>query len=188
MSDRSLFAQGDEARGGALGEGEVYARVAVERAIEGEAGEGLLYRGEGLRVGDRVQAPLGPRNKAAGGIVVAVGGEELLAGFDPRRVKRATGAGRARLPPPLVELARWIRSYYITPLGTVLAAMTPAAVKAGTGGRTRVCVQPTELVAGGAGEEDVEEEEEAFIHISTPLRRRQRCRLSRRRRRLRRRQ
>ncbi|MEZ6243024.1 MAG: primosomal protein N' [Phycisphaerales bacterium] len=144
MSDASLFAHDDETPGGALGEREVYARIAVERAIEGEAGEGLLYRGEGLRVGDRVEAPLGRGNKTAGGIVVAVGGDELLAGFDPRRVKTARGTGRGRLPAPLVELARWISSYYICPLGTVLATMTPAAVKAGTGRRTRVCVEPTE--------------------------------------------
>ncbi len=131
----------------------MYARVAVERAIEGEAGEGLLYRGEGLAVGDRVQAPLGRGNKTAGGIVVAVGGDELLAGFDPRRVKRATGTGRGRLPSSLVELARWISSYYVTPLGTVLSTMTPAAVKAGTGRRTRVCVAPTGKAAGGEVDE-----------------------------------
>ncbi len=150
MSDPSLFAHegsADDSPDAALGEGEVYARVAVERAIEGEAGEGLLYRGEGLRVGDRVEAPLGRGNKTAGGIVVAVGGAELLAGFDPRRVKAAAGTGRGSLRPALVELARWISSYYVTPLGTVLATMTPAAVKAGTGRRTRVCVEPTELPA-----------------------------------------
>ena len=35
-----------------------------------------------------------------------------------------------------MELAGWIRDYYVCPLGQVLAAMVPAAVKKGVGEKT----------------------------------------------------
>jgi primosomal protein N' (replication factor Y) (superfamily II helicase) len=132
-------------------------RVVVERGIDTAAGEGLTYlvepdvEAEGqIRVGERVRVPLGRRNAPAAGIVVAVGGVELLAGARPRSALKAvlsrTGAG---LPERLVELGRWIAEYYICPLGMVLAAMVPAAVKKGTGRRTVVEVAraPAEKVA-----------------------------------------
>ena len=54
------------------------------------------------------------------------------------RGRRGGGGG---LPADLVELARWIAGYYCCPLGMVLASMTPAAVKQGTGTRQRLEVR-----------------------------------------------
>ncbi|MBM4113929.1 MAG: primosomal protein N' [Phycisphaerae bacterium] len=61
-----------------------------------------------------------------------------IEGRDPRS---------APLPPTLVELARWIASYYCCPLGITVAGLLPAAVKLGRGRVTRVLVDlpPSEL-------------------------------------------
>jgi primosomal protein N' (replication factor Y) len=119
----------------------VYVRVAVERGIDrgdGGAGEGLTYAVPVgmVRVGQRVEVPLGRGNKPAAGIVVEVGGSELLEGLS--RAKPLLRASSAVLPETLVELARWMAKYYICPLGMVMAAMLPAAVKRGVGLRVRV--------------------------------------------------
>jgi primosomal protein N' (replication factor Y) (superfamily II helicase) len=117
-----------------------YLRVAVERGLDqGGAGTGLTYRSASpVTVGRRVEVPLGRGNSPSAGIVIQAGGTELLEGFAPGKVKsilRDTGAG---LPPRLVELARWMSGYYVCPLGMVLAAMLPAAVKKRTGLRLLV--------------------------------------------------
>ncbi|MFN7021017.1 MAG: primosomal protein N' [Phycisphaerales bacterium] len=133
-----------------------FVRVAIERGLDVQArsrtnpgGEGTLtYRTEDLLpVGRRVEVTLGRGNAPSAGIVVESGGGELAEGLDPGRIKpivRDTGAG---LPPTLVELARWMARYYVCPLGMVLATMMPAAVKKGTGRRTRVTFERTGIDA-----------------------------------------
>jgi primosomal protein N' (replication factor Y) (superfamily II helicase) len=127
-----------------LGPGACYVRVAVERGVDTgggrpDGGAGLTYRADApVPVGRRVEVPLGRGDKLSAGIVIAAGGAELLDGLSPARVKpiaRDTGAG---LPPSLVELARWMAGYYVCPLGMVLTAMLPAAVKHRTGLRKTV--------------------------------------------------
>lgn len=116
-----------------------FVRVVVERGIETRTSDGLTYGDPSgtLRVGDRVDVPLGKGNAKAGGLVVAVGGQELLDGVSPAKVKLVLGKSvqglDTRLPASLVELARWMAEYYVCPLGMVLAGMMPAAVKRGTG-------------------------------------------------------
>ncbi|MGD9690939.1 MAG: primosomal protein N' [Phycisphaerales bacterium] len=125
-----------------------FAQIAVERGIERAVLDNrdhdgtLTYRFDpraaataGLDVGDRVRVPLGRGNTLAPGVVVALGGVELLAGLAPARVKSIASRSGSGLPAPLVELARWIAHYYICPLGMVLGAMMPAAVKRGVGAR-----------------------------------------------------
>tara|TARA_R110000782_G_scaffold57258_1_gene119498 strand:+ start:2190 stop:4526 length:2337 start_codon:yes stop_codon:yes gene_type:complete len=124
--------------------GTVFVRVAVERGVDRD--DGLTYRFEGgasgVAVGDRVEVPVGRGDKAVGGVVIEVGGAELLGGFDPSRVKPVLRTTGARLPASLVELGRWLAGYYCSPVGMVLASMLPAAVKAGTGSRTVRLVRP----------------------------------------------
>ncbi len=115
--------------------GDRYALVAVERGFDaGTGGEGLTYAvgPRDVSPGDRVVVPLGRRARGAPGVVTTIGGAELLAGLDPSRVKTISEVSPARLPPRLLDLAKWIAAYYVTPLGMVLAAMTPAAVRRGT--------------------------------------------------------
>ena len=115
-----------------------YLRIAVERGLDqGGTGAGLTYKAAvPVAIGRRVEVPLGRGNKLAAGIVIAAGGAELLDGFSAAKVKSITRDTGAGLPPRLVELARWMSGYYVCPLGMVLAAMLPAAVKKRTGLRT----------------------------------------------------
>jgi len=130
---------------GPVREGGVYVRVAVERGIEG-TGELTYWSPQVVIVGQRVSVPLGRKDKPAGGVVVAVGGEELLDGFAPDRVKAVLAAGTARLPEPMLELGRWMSRYYVCPLGMALATMMPAAVKRRAGRRVVTELAPAEGV------------------------------------------
>ncbi len=135
MSD--LFGQPEQTTAGLR-----FVRVAVERGIDGAGRDGatLTYRvgDEGVEVGQRVEVPLGRGNKKESGIVVVVGGDELLDGIPPSKVKAVLKVGSARLPERLVELARWMSEYYVCPLGMVLSSMMPAAVKQSIGLVNRV--------------------------------------------------
>lgn len=124
--------------------------VALERSIDGKT---LAYApphdvdepAEAL-VGRACMAPLGRGPKGGAptrGVIVAAGSQDLLAGFDPARVKRLLAIGDARLPAGVLELGRWISDYYACPLGMTLAAMLPAAVKKGVGKKARVALKPT---------------------------------------------
>src|SRR6185503_19148132 len=101
-----------------------YVRVVVERGIEQSlsgASDGLAYRAgdEVLEVGDRVEVPLGRGDSPAGGLVVEVGGPELLGAVPAARAKSVLRKSGGRLLPPLLTLARWMSAYYICPLGMV---------------------------------------------------------------------
>jgi primosomal protein N' (replication factor Y) (superfamily II helicase) len=125
-----------------------YVRVAVERGIDGwQRGDGddtLTYRlpeGSVVEVGRRVLVPLGRGDTVTGGYVVEVGGREMLGELAPARVKPIRAIEPTRLPASLIELATWMGQYYVCPLGMVLATMMPAAVKQGTGRRTRSLIR-----------------------------------------------
>ena len=138
MDGTTLFERGVEA--GTPPTGRVYARVVVERGIESGTGEdGLTYRCDDAGAipapGDRVEVPLGKSGKQAQGVVVCVGGPELLDGLAPSRVKAIGRRTGAALPAALLSLAEWMAQYYVCPLGMVLATLVPAAVKRGTGAR-----------------------------------------------------
>ncbi len=114
-----------------------YAQVALEQGIDATA-TGLTYAiaesMRDLRVGDRVIVPLGRGNKPTHGYVTAID-PAPPADLPPAKIKpiRAKDAAGLWLPLDLIELARWIASYYVCPLGMVFATMLPAAVKRGTG-------------------------------------------------------
>ena len=117
-----------------------YARVAIERGIDRM--DGLTYgASEGVRVGQHVTVPVGRGNTPTAGYVIEVGGEELLDGYDPAKVKGVLEYAAATLPESLVELARWMSEYYMCPLGMVLASVVPAAVKADTGRKRKAAVE-----------------------------------------------
>ncbi len=111
-----------------------YVRLALERSLDRPGG--LTYAAEGdladLRVGERVEAPLAGARAAA--VVVEIG---VAPDIDPAKIKPVAKRTGASLPAELVDLARWVSSYYCCPLGMTLAAMLPAAVKSRTGETTR---------------------------------------------------
>ncbi|MAE67659.1 MAG: primosomal protein N' [Phycisphaeraceae bacterium] len=113
-----------------------FARVALEQGID-VSPEGLTYGVPAslrdLRVGERVVVPLGRGDKPATGFVTAISGHCEL---DEVKLVRGRDPGSVSLTPDLIELARWLASYYCCPLGMVFATMLPAAVKRGTGSVT----------------------------------------------------
>ncbi len=124
-----------------LGTAVGFVRVAVERGVD-RYPEGLSYAVPpdlgGLAVGDRVRVPLGRTDTPTPGYVIEICD---TSGLDPARIKPvldrdATGA----LPGQLLELARWISSYYCTPIGMTLSTITPAAVKRQVGLVTRTMI------------------------------------------------
>ncbi|MCE2924549.1 MAG: primosomal protein N' [Phycisphaeraceae bacterium] len=121
-----------------------FARVVVERGIDragDSADAGLTYGApDDVHPGQRVVVPLGRGDKLAAGIVVAIGGAELLAGLSASRVKPIARVTPVTLTPLIVKLASWMSDYYVAPLGMVFGTMLPAAVKKQTGTKTRVYV------------------------------------------------
>ncbi|MCR9075012.1 MAG: primosomal protein N' [bacterium] len=117
-----------------------YARVAIERGLDRMGG--LTYGATtDVQLGQHVRVPVGRGNTPTGGYVIEVGGEELLDGYDPGKVKAVLEYSPASLPGSLVELAKWMSTYYMCPLGMVLASVVPAAVKADTGRKRKLGVE-----------------------------------------------
>jgi len=98
-----------------------------------------------IEVGRRVEVPFGRGNKPEVGFCVESDVVPARA-FDrvgrQVRLKRVAGVLDAEplLGPDLMELARWIGDYYVCPLGQVLAAMVPGAVKRAAGVKKQRCV------------------------------------------------
>jgi primosomal protein N' (replication factor Y) len=119
-----------------------FARVAVERGID-RYPDGLTYAVPpalaDLRAGERVLVPLGKGGQPAPAYVIEIADETSVDPAAIKRVAQRDPAGSA-LPADLVELARWISSYYCAPLGLTLAGMLPAAVRRAAGAVTRTLV------------------------------------------------
>jgi primosomal protein N' (replication factor Y) len=142
----SLFIQPGEAAGGA-GESRPEAshviRVAVE-ASGADAAFDYLVSEElwPIQVGRRVEVPFGKGNKLEVGFCVeadvpagkAFGGKE---GKGRLKAIRRVVDDKPLLGPQLMELAGWISDYYVCPLGQVLSAMIPGAVKRAAGVKRR---------------------------------------------------
>ncbi|HUT31525.1 MAG TPA: primosomal protein N' [Sedimentisphaerales bacterium] len=116
-------------------------RVAFEAAVDNEFDYTVPDEIWPVGMGQRLEAPFGKRNKLEVGFCVAAD-VSLAESFGGRtRERRLKEVTRVIDPEPLLdaelmELARWISSYYVCPLGQVLAAMVPAAVKKGIGEKT----------------------------------------------------
>lgn len=83
-----------------------------------------------LKVGQRVRVPLGRKNRPTHGYVVRITDttthpktKPVIDIDDPRVL----------IQPAMMELARWISRYYVSPLGMVLDCIIPSAVKNRTG-------------------------------------------------------
>ncbi|HEX4796551.1 MAG TPA: primosomal protein N' [Humisphaera sp.] len=104
-----------------------FAAVALEQGIDHSLDyaipRGLVTQ---LKVGQRVRVPLGKRNRPAYGYVI-----EIHPTCDYPTVKPVAGIDdeRVLVPAKLMELARWMSRYYVTPLGSVLETILPSAVR-----------------------------------------------------------
>jgi primosomal protein N' (replication factor Y) len=149
----SLFAEGPEEAGGAsAGVPTAYTlqstachviRVAVEAsAADAEFDYRVPEEVWPIQVGQRVEVPFGKGNKPEVGFCVEadVPAEKIFRGKEGagqlKAVKRVVD-DEPLLGPELMELARWMSDYYVCPLGQVLSAMVPGAVKRGAGVKRR---------------------------------------------------
>jgi primosomal protein N' (replication factor Y) len=90
-----------------------------------------------IRTGQRVETPFGRKNKLQTGFCVKddVSYKETPKKFKLKKITRIVDK-QPLLDEQLMALARWISSYYVCPLGQVLGAIVPAAVKKGAGVKT----------------------------------------------------
>jgi primosomal protein N' (replication factor Y) len=119
-----------------------FARVAVERGID-RYPDGLTYGIPAdmpdLEPGERVLVPLGRGDRPSAGYVVEIDVDSDLDADAVKLIQRRDD-GAVRLPVGLLDLARWISSYYCAPIGMTLASMLPAAVKKGVGAVSRTLI------------------------------------------------
>jgi primosomal protein N' (replication factor Y) len=106
-----------------------------------------------VEVGQRVDAPFGKADKLEKGFCVEADilFEESFASHGRgRKLKKVSEVidKEPLLDSKLMALAQWISSYYVCPLGQVLAAMVPGGVKKGAGVKTQRQV----YLAGGIEE------------------------------------
>lgn len=105
-------------------------RVAFESGIDREfdylVPDGLWP----VQIGQRIEAPFGKNNKPQVGFCVETkpAQQKTDRKFKLKTITKVVDQSPL-LDEQLMELARWISSYYICPLGQVLAAMVPSAVK-----------------------------------------------------------
>lgn len=117
-----------------------FAGVALEQGIDRTLDYSVPPRFVGdLKVGQRVKVPLGRKNRPTTGYVVTISDTT-----GHPKVKPLIGIedDRVLVPPNLMRLARWMSRYYVTPLGTVLESVIPAAVKKRIGIGYRQMVRP----------------------------------------------
>ncbi len=134
--DRNLFETVEETQGS----GHII-RVAFESGADNEFDYIVPDKFWPVTLGQRVEAPFGRSNKHEVGFCVK-------ADISPEKSFATRGRGHKLkriadvidkeplLNAELMELANWIRDYYVCPLGQVLAAMVPAAVKKRAGEKT----------------------------------------------------
>lgn len=104
-----------------------FAAVALEQSIDRTLDYAIPPAlADTVQVGQRVRVPLGKNNRPACGYVVAIHPTtsypkiKSLVGIEDERVL---------VPPPLMELSRWMGRYYCAPLGSVLETVLPSAVR-----------------------------------------------------------
>src|SRR2546429_2838174 len=121
-----------------------YVRVIIDRAIQRELDypvpESLTGR---IGVGSRVRVPF--REKSALATVVALPEQTEAKGIRP--IESIIGEAPV-LSEQLLELARWIGTYYCCPIETVMRSMLPQVIRrAEVGWKKQLFVQPGRKIA-----------------------------------------
>ena len=134
----SLFAQ----EGTERGQCNHIIRVAFESAADTEFDYLVPDRHWPIGAGQRVEAPFGRANKLEAGFCVEadIPFEESFAAHGKGRKLKIVSSVIDKEPlldAELMALAKWISGYYVCPLGQVLAAVVPGAVKKGAGVKTQ---------------------------------------------------
>ena len=112
-------------------------RVALETAADTEFDYAVPDNLWPVQIGQRVEVPFGKNNKHQQGFCVEIVPEEQsFKGFKLKKVSKIIDK-EPLIDSQLMELAKWISSYYVCPLGQVLAAIVPSAVKKSAGVKTQ---------------------------------------------------
>jgi primosomal protein N' (replication factor Y) len=116
-----------------------YVRVIVDRAIHRELDYSVPETlAERIGIGSRVRVPF--RDKSALATVVAIPGESDAKGIRP--IEAVIGEAPI-LSESLLELARWIGTYYCCPIETVMRSVLPQVIRrAEVGWKKQLFVQP----------------------------------------------
>src|SRR5436189_6037156 len=116
-----------------------YVRVIVDRAIHRELDYSVRENLAGrVGVGSRVRVPC--RDKSALATVVAIPEQSEVKGIRP--IEAIIGDAPV-LREQLLELARWIGTYYCCPIETVIRSMLPQVIRrAEVGWKKQLFVQP----------------------------------------------
>jgi primosomal protein N' (replication factor Y) len=135
-------------------------RLAFESAADSEFDYGAPDEIWPIHVGQRVEAPFGRKDKLEKGFCVEadIPFEQSFAAQEKERKLKTIKSVIDKEPlinAELMELARWISGYYVCPLGQVLAAMVPAAVKKGAGVKTQQYIYLT--IRSAEAEKTIEE-------------------------------
>jgi primosomal protein N' (replication factor Y) len=146
----SLFGEMDSRlRGNDSGAAAHTIRVAFESGVDSEFDYLVPDELWPVQVGQRIEAPFGKANKHEIGFCVEtdvghrdISHREHRGHREPKiikekkfKLKRVSEVvdKEPLIDSGLMELARWISDYYVCPLGVVLGAMVPGAVKKGAG-------------------------------------------------------
>jgi primosomal protein N' (replication factor Y) (superfamily II helicase) len=121
-----------------------YVRVAIDRAIHRELDYAVPQElAERVRIGSRLRVPF--REKSALATVLAL--LEHSEAQSIRSIEAVVGEAPA-LSESLLELAKWMSTYYCCPIETVIRSLLPQVVrKAEVGWKKQVFVQPAPAVA-----------------------------------------
>ncbi len=119
-------------------------RIAFEAGVDAEFSYLMPDELWPIQPGQRVEVPFGRSNKRHVGFCVDIEDgrqkteDKRRKGRRAFKLKKVLGVvdEKPLIDSQLMELARWISSYYVCPLGQVMAAIVPAAVKKGAGVRT----------------------------------------------------
>ena len=120
-----------------------YVRVIVDRAIHRELDYSLPDNlASRVGIGSRVRVPF--RDKSALATVVAIPGQSEAKGIRP--IEAIIGDAPT-LSEQLLELARWIGTYYCCPIETVMRSVLPQVIRrAEVGWKKQLFVQPGRLI------------------------------------------
>lgn len=107
-------------------------RVAFESGVDSEFDYLVPDKLWPVAVGQRVETPFGKNNKLETGFCVETDISHREKKFKLKIISDVIDK-EPLLDAGLMELAKWLSDYYVCPLGQVLGAMVPAAVKKGAG-------------------------------------------------------
>src|SRR5467141_2061733 len=120
-----------------------YLRVIIDRAIHRELDYSVPETlSERVGVGSRVRVPF--RDKSALGTVVATLEQREVEGIRP--IEAVVGEAPI-MGEPLVELARWMSTYYCCPIETVMRSLLPQVIRrAEIGWKKQLFVHPARKI------------------------------------------